>query len=226
MADDGCQTQGCNLTDKDIGKMRYAELWNQYRACEQGKGGCSNPIEALVFTTIGLIGVGLLSEAPAAVGWVLDNLGIGAATTAATTASTAACADGNCTNEAQSALNLLQQLTASGGRVPVPTGQISANVMAQLQEATGLEHALIRAADGARYLLQLGGKAVDGITLAGGNLPADTVRLIAHTHPGQGLMSLIPSNFDNMVLLKLEQTFSLIINQAGEVLRWRPIPYD
>jgi RHS repeat-associated protein len=109
MADNGCQTQGCNLTDKDIGKMRYDELWNQYRACEQGKGGCNNPIEALVFTTIGLVGVGLLSEAPAAVGWLLDNLGIGG------TAASAACAVGNCTNELQSAVNAAQNFIQRTG---------------------------------------------------------------------------------------------------------------
>ena len=138
-------------------------------------------------------------------------------------AGTAACADSNCANEVQT---LLQKLAESGGRVPVPAGQINANIMAELQAATANEHALIRATDGMRYLVQLAGKSFQGITLPGGSFPADAVRLIAHTHPGQGVVSLRPSFYDNQILLELNQTFSLIINEAGEVLRWRPIPND
>ena len=66
--------------------------------------------EVGLFAVAGFTAMGLLSEVPAGVGWLLDKLGIGVATTAST-ATTAACAEGNCTTLYRFA-NSLDELTS------------------------------------------------------------------------------------------------------------------
>jgi RHS repeat-associated protein len=126
--DDGCSTEGCNLLKTDQEKIirdaEYVRKYNFYRGCERHGGpGCPNVGEILVFTAVGFTVMGLLSAAPEAIGLALDKISpaaIGAASSAATSATAAACRDGDCTNELlqlrQAYENAVRNLTAEVSR--------------------------------------------------------------------------------------------------------------
>jgi RHS repeat-associated protein len=99
-----------------------------------------------------------------------------------------------------------------GDKAVVPRGQISTHIMAELQMAEDAEFALIRSKDGLRYLVR-------GYS-SGAALPPDTARLIAHTHSGATIADTRASGLDQLVLQALNQSWSLIVNGAGDVARF------
>jgi RHS repeat-associated protein len=108
--DDGCNTEGCSATRAELeyARQRYNAL-----NCQNGAGGgCPDFIGAISFVTIGLVTVG-------AAGPVFDAVGgtvVGWLTTgAATTATTAACMDGDCLNEIKAVgYNVQKSITVLG----------------------------------------------------------------------------------------------------------------
>lgn len=119
------------------------------------------------------------------------------------------CSDGDCTNELGAASQIstqaqyyLQSLPNSGSSIAVSRGDITSQIMAELQQVTGNEFALARLSDGSRVLIR--GTANSVV------LPENTVRLIAHTHPG---LQVAPSYADLTTLQALQQKWSLIISE-------------
>ncbi|RLC69600.1 MAG: hypothetical protein DRI81_20260, partial [Chloroflexi bacterium] len=111
---------------------------------------------------------------------------------------------------ARAAQHYLDDLPEPKTMVRAPSGQINSRVMAELQRITGDEFALARVG-GERVLIR-------GYS-SGTWLPPDTTRLIAHTHP---LTDPSVSGMDQLALDILEQMWSLIIMEDGNVFKFFP----
>jgi RHS repeat-associated protein len=92
----------------------------------------------------------------------------------------------------------LNGLPSPGSSVLVPTGQINSKIMAELQEYTGVEFALVRLDNGNRVLVRGLDPAVSGNFI---HYPPGTIRIIAHTHPLT--LSAIPTYRDFKALEQL-----------------------
>lgn len=92
--DEGCGTEGCNATKAEINYDR--QRYNAQNCKSGAGGGCPNYKGALEFATVGLVTAGAAGSAIDVVGGTVAGW---FASTAATTATATACADGDCTNE-------------------------------------------------------------------------------------------------------------------------------
>jgi RHS repeat-associated protein len=121
--DDGCQTEGCSLTqyqkEQDAQKLALLENESNKRKCEAGNDAyCStalrHPLETITFVGGGL----LLAGAGAA---LIGPTTITAETaTTVTTTTTFLCAnDGDCTNEIQTGANTVYQVIQNGRTIYV-----------------------------------------------------------------------------------------------------------
>ena len=99
--------------------------------------------------------------------------------------------------------------------MPIDRGDVSAQDLAQLSQSSGNEMAIYRdRASGQMYLTELGPQM--------GEIPPGS-RLIIHTQPGDGLLSVVPSELDRSALVAFGQRSSVIINFDGTyTIRFRP----
>ena len=95
------------------------------------------------------------------------------------------------------------------GRIPMPNGKASVDLMASITAATGREVALVRLPNKERVMILGGDHHVD--------LPEGT-KIIAHTHPGGDLQF---SHEDELALSAAGQKSSVLIGADGTVGRFR-----
>ncbi|MEO8551264.1 MAG: DUF4157 domain-containing protein, partial [Kofleriaceae bacterium] len=95
------------------------------------------------------------------------------------------------------------------GRIPMPNGKASVDLMASITAATNREVALVRLPSGERVMILGGEHHVD--------LPEGT-KIIAHTHPGGDLQF---SHEDELALSASRQKSSVLIGADGTVGRFR-----
>ena len=96
----GADNEECGASQAQI---NYETQRYYYENCSSGYGGgCPNYTEAIVFTAVGLVTAGAAEP-------VVDAVGAAIAETV-TTATTAACADGDCTNEGKFIVKTYNQL--------------------------------------------------------------------------------------------------------------------
>jgi hypothetical protein len=100
--DDGCGTEGCDASQAEI---NYDAKRNYYQSCKD-EGTCPDYAGAITFAAVGLVTAG-------AVGPVIDTIG-GTVAGWVPGATTAACADGDCTNEVQQGYGALEKAAEYG----------------------------------------------------------------------------------------------------------------
>jgi hypothetical protein len=108
------------------------------------------------------------------------------------------------------ALGLLAQLPRSGSSVVVDSS-FSLRTLAELQNAAQVEFGLFEVGDA--NVLVRGTRFEVGI-------PKNATSVIAHSHPGASIFALGPSGADVMSLRNLNQTSSVIVNQAGAAVEF------
>lgn len=97
----------------------------------------------------------------------------------------------------------------------VSRGQVNVRSLAEASRAGGNEVAYFRdRATGQLFVRELGPQM--------GQIP-EGIRLILHTQPGEGWMSVMPSDLDRIALTRLGQRSSVIVNsEATHAIRFRP----
>jgi hypothetical protein len=124
-------------------------------------------------------------------------------------------------SERQAAFNrLLQQ--AADGAIEIGKREVTATDLAALTKTSGVEHAVVILHDGKRKLVRLG-------SYKGGTLPANTKRLLMHSHPddyGSGMAKFI-SEADVEAIVTLGQKHSYMVTVDGTVYKFTAdtIPY-
>ena len=108
---------------------------------------------------------------------------------------------------------LVQRITEAGGTAPLPQGAGRIADVAAASRVSGREVAVYR--DGATGTRQITLGHADSVTVPAGS------RIVAHTQPGVGPAALTPSAADVTGLSRLGQGSSAIIDQAGNVARFR-----
>ena len=106
-----------------------------------------------------------------------------------------------------SAPAILGNIREAGGTLDISRGQVSAQDLAALTRATGNEFAIFRNRDtGQLFVRELGPSM--------GQVPKNS-RLVIHSQPGDGPLSVQPSGHDRQALEALGQRSSVIINEEG-----------
>lgn len=101
----------------------------------------------------------------------------------------------------------MNRIRESGGTLNISRGEVSVQDLAALSRASGNEMAIFRdRATGQLKIRELGPQM--------GEIP-ENVRLIIHSQPGLGPMSVLPSAADRAALVQLNQRSSIIINSDG-----------
>lgn len=108
-----------------------------------------------------------------------------------------------------------ERLIDSRGKLPLAQGEIDVQNIARTSKAINRELAYVRdRATGQRHLRDVGPQM--------GQVPSNS-RLIVHSHPGEGFMSVIPSSADREALKSLGQKSSVVVNFDGtKSARFRP----
>lgn len=108
---------------------------------------------------------------------------------------------------------LVQRITEAGGTAPLPPGAGRIADVAAASRVSGREVAVYR--DGVTGTRQITLGHADSVTVPAGS------RIVAHTQPGVGPAALTPSAADVTGLSRLGQGSSAIIDQAGNIARFR-----
>jgi hypothetical protein len=108
---------------------------------------------------------------------------------------------------------LLQKITEAGGTAPLPQGAGRIADVAAVSRLSGREVAVYR--DGVTGTRQITLGNADSVTVPAGS------RIVAHTQPGVGTAALTPSAADVTGLSRLGQGSSAIIDQGGNIARFR-----
>jgi len=113
-------------------------------------------------------------------------------------------------------LDLDQKLAASPDKmVIIGKREVTATDLAALTKATGVEHAIVILHDNTRALVRME-------SYAGGQLPANTKRLLMHSHPddwGSGMAKFI-SEADVEAIITLNQQYSYMVTIDGTVYKF------
>jgi hypothetical protein len=109
----------------------------------------------------------------------------------------------------------LRERLSETGRTEVGKREVTATDLAALTQREGVEHAVVILEDGKRALVDMG-------SYKGGTLPADTKKLLMHSHPddlGSGMAKFI-SQEDVNALKALDQQYSYMVTVDGTVRKF------
>ncbi|MEO7732694.1 MAG: hypothetical protein ABIY55_17120, partial [Kofleriaceae bacterium] len=113
-------------------------------------------------------------------------------------------------------LELENKLAASADKmITIGKREVTATDLAALTRSTGLEHAIVILHDDTRALVQMG-------SYKGGRLPANTKRLLMHSHPtdwGSGMAKFISAE-DIEAIITLKQEYSYMVTVDGTVYKF------
>ena len=113
-------------------------------------------------------------------------------------------------------LRLKEKLAATADKmILIGKREVTATDLAALTKDTGLEHALVMLKDETRALVQMP-------SYKGGRLPANTKRLLMHSHPedwGSGMAKFI-SKEDIESIISLKQEYSYMVTVDGTVYKF------
>jgi len=111
---------------------------------------------------------------------------------------------------------LQEKLAAAADKmIIIGKREVTATDLAALTKETGLEHALVMLEDDTRALVQMP-------SYKGGRLPANTKRLLMHSHPddwGSGMANFI-SKEDIESIISLKQEYSYMVTVDGTVYKF------
>jgi hypothetical protein len=113
-------------------------------------------------------------------------------------------------------VELDQRLAAAADKmIIIGKREVTATDLAALTKATGVEHALVILQDDTRALVRME-------SYKGGGLPANTKRLLMHSHPhdwGSGMAKFI-SREDIEAIISLQQEYSYMVTVDGTVYKF------